>query len=452
MTGRYSAGRTPFGPNPLSIDTVAHTLSGPNWPDPSTAATALAVALGCGLLVGVERERRKGSGPARGFAGLRSFALASVMGAAAALTGMPALVVTGAAFLAGLALLAYARDPSEDPGVTTEIALLLTYLVGVLAVEMPGLAAALSVALTALLAARERLHHWAVTGLRPGELRDGILLAALVLMALPLMPDRPLWAGLFNPHTLLRLLAVLLLVQSLAHVAARLLSAHQAVAVSALASGFVSSTATIVTLGLAARRTPFDARKLAGGGLLSCVSTQWQILVVAAAVQPAWLPLLWGPALASAGLALLIGLSQVWWTPDGTSAATVPSSPRVEGMPARREDRMFDLRGAAAVATLLAGVQLLVQGLQRWLGPAGLWIGSLLAALADLHAALGAVFSASTPGPDGAAVVAAALLLHAGSKSLVAGLSGGWRYLRWLAPGLWLHTALTVGLLLSRVH
>ena len=49
------------------------------------AAAALAGALGCGLLVGIERERRKGSGPNRSFAGLRTFAVTSVAGAAAAL-------------------------------------------------------------------------------------------------------------------------------------------------------------------------------------------------------------------------------------------------------------------------------------------------------------------------------------------------------------------------------
>lgn len=420
------------------------------WPDHPTAATALAVALGCGLLVGVERERRKGRGPDRGFAGLRSFALAAVVGAAAALTALPALVVTGAAFVAALTLLAYARDRSGDPGVTTEIALLLTYLIGVLAVPAPGLAAALAVALTALLASRQRLHQWVVQTLRPGELRDGILLAALVLMAMPLVPDRPLWDGLFNPHALLKLLAVLLLVQSLAHVAARLMQAHHAVAVSALAAGFVSSTATIASLGLTARQSPGEVRRLAGGGLLSCVSTQWQLLVVAGAVQPSWLPSLWLPALAASALALGLGLWMVWRPAGGAAAPGVPSSPHVEGLSVAGEDRMFQLGGAVAVAGLLAGVQLLVRGLQAWLGDTGLWVGALLGALADLHAALAAVFLASPPDGQGREVVALALLVHAAGKSLTAGLSGGARYLARLAPGLWLHTALAVGLLVGR--
>ena len=67
-----------------------------------------------------------------------------------------------------------------------------------------------------------------------------------------------------------------------------------------------------------------------------------------------------------------------------------------------------------------------------------------LAALADLEAALAAVFLSAGPQAGGTAVLAVvlALLVHAGSKSLTAGLVGGWRYLAWLAPGLWVHSLL----------
>ena len=51
------------------------------------------------------------------------------------------MVVAGAAFVAGLGLVAYLKDRSDDPGVTTEVALLLTYLVGVLSAHSVGLAA-----------------------------------------------------------------------------------------------------------------------------------------------------------------------------------------------------------------------------------------------------------------------------------------------------------------------
>ncbi len=416
--------------------------------DLTGAAAVLAVALGCGLLIGIERERRKGSGPNRAFAGLRTFALTCVVGAAAALTQLPGLVVTGAVLVTALTAVAYWRDRSDDPGATTEMALLLTYLIGVLCVWSLPLAAATAVGLTGLLAGRQRLHHFASQWLSEGEVRDGIILAALVLMALPMVPNRPLWGPVLNPYVIVQLLALLLAVQSLAHLCRRLLQARHAVAFSALASGFVSSTATIATLGLAAREGRSGARMMAGGGLLSCVSTQLQLLLVAAAVQPAWLPVLWVPALAAALLAAAWG----WWLVQGAPAELADaavSSPRIEGLPGAGGDRMFSLWGAAAVAALLSGIQVLVHGLNLWLGQAGLLVGTLLGALADLHSTLAALFASSGGPVDAAAAlpVMLALAVHAGSKSVTAGLVGGRAYLGWLAPGLWAHTGLGIGLL-----
>ena len=43
----------------------------------------LIVALGIGLLIGAERERRKGEGPFRAAAGVRTFAITAVLGAVA---------------------------------------------------------------------------------------------------------------------------------------------------------------------------------------------------------------------------------------------------------------------------------------------------------------------------------------------------------------------------------
>lgn len=415
-------------------------------PDLAHAAATLAVALGCGLLVGIERERRKGAGPQRALAGLRSFALACVTGAAAALTGLAGVVVAGAGFVAGLGLLAYWKDRSGDPGVTTEVALLLTYLIGVLAAQSAPLAAALAAGLTVVLALRDRAHRFVTHWLRPGEVRDGILLAALVLLGLPLLPDRPLWGDALNPRAIGTLLALLLILQSVAHLARRLLAARHALALSSLASGFVSSTATIASLGLAARRSG-DARALAGGGLLSCVATLLQLLMVATALRPAWLPDLWTPVAAGGALALLWGL----WLVRGAASGAAPlggSSPRADALAVARDDRMFSLPGALGVAALLAGVQALVHALRQWLGDTGLLLGAGIGALADLHAAAAALFSDAAPDPAAHQALALVLVVHAASKSVAAVVAGGTPYARALLPGLWAHTALAAAVLL----
>lgn len=421
------------------------------WPgglSVAEAAAVLAAALGCGLLVGVERERRKGRGAGRSLAGLRTFALACVLGAGAMLTGQAGLVTVGALFIGALGVVAHARDRSGDPGVTTEVALFLTYLIGVLCVWSLLLAAAMAVGMTALLEARDRLHRFVSHWLRPAEVRDGILLGALVLIALPLMPDRPLWGKALNPHVMAQLLVLLLLIQSLAHLAQRLLEARQAVVLSSVASGFVSSTATIASMGMLVRAGQAAPRLMAGAGLLSCVATALQILLVAAAVQPEWLSRLWWPSLLGGLVALLWG---GWLVHGGVRPMLdgTHSSPRFDGVAlpasqsARRDgDRMFSLRGALQVAALLTGVQVAVHGLGLWLGQAGAMAGTLLAAVVDLHSALAAVLATSGPTVEaaGSITVALAIGVHGVSKSITAAVAGGWRYLGWLLPGLVLHT------------
>ena len=146
-----------------------HDTMIPATPDLSQAAATLAAALGCGLLIGVERERRKGEGPGRALAGLRTFALTCVTGAAAALIQINGVIVAGALFVAALGAMAYFRDRSDDPGVTTEVALLLTYLIGVMCAWSLPLAAGLAVGLTAVLFSRERMHRLARHWLRIGR-------------------------------------------------------------------------------------------------------------------------------------------------------------------------------------------------------------------------------------------------------------------------------------------
>lgn len=88
----------------------------------------LAVAAGSGLLIGIDRERRKGSGPQRQPAGIRSFTLAALAGAMTQAQGEPLLAAAGALAVLLLAAIAYGRSRSDDPGLTTELGLFATYV------------------------------------------------------------------------------------------------------------------------------------------------------------------------------------------------------------------------------------------------------------------------------------------------------------------------------------
>jgi uncharacterized membrane protein (DUF4010 family) len=401
------------------------------------AVTALAVALGCGLLVGIERERRKGDGPHRTAAGVRSFVLATLCGAVAMLLDSPALVAVGAAFFAAVAFAAWWRDTSGDPGMTTEIALWLTYLIGVLAVHNAPLAAGVVVTLTAVLAAREPMHNFAKRWLQPAEVRDGIILAGLTLIALPLAPDQPLWGQVLNPRVLMNLFVLLLTLQAMAHVARRLMQARHAAALSAVASGFISSTATIATLGTQVRAGHMSASAAAGAGLLTCTATMLQMLAVAATVRPDWLPALWAPALAGAAVVGVWGWLRLGQTPAVAAAQDA--------------SQLFNLRAAALVALALTGAQAGVQLLTQWLGSPGLLAGAMLAALADIHAAAAALFAQASGPPQQNPLILQALILaftvHTLNKSVFAAMTGGRTYALALLPGLLAQIAVFAGLL-----
>jgi uncharacterized membrane protein (DUF4010 family) len=386
----------------------------------------LAVALGVGLLVGIERERRKGSGPQRKAAGMRTFALVSVAGALAQSLSPGALVVVGAFAVSAFAALAYwrsVRGPQApaDPGLTTEVALVVAYLVGVQCVVQPAVGAACGAVLAALLAAREGMHRFATEWLTEQELHDALVLAGVALVIVPLAPAAPLPAlGGLAPRTAAWLVLLILSIQAAAHVAQRLLGERQALMAAGLLGGFVSSTATIATLGAQAKtQAPPVQRRLAGAASLSGAATWLQALAIAAVASPALLPRLLPMALAGALVALLVG---AWNTRNGDTVAAPPSTPR----------RPLRLREALLVAALLLGVSIAVGWLRGRFGTQGLLAGSALAALADAHAPIAAAFGLHAQGAiathDALLAVLVAAGVNSASRSVVAFASGGAAY------------------------
>src|SRR5690606_9366644 len=213
--------------------------------------TILTSALGCGLLIGLERERHNQRELQPRFAGLRSFAICALLGALCFLFGI-VIAVIGALIVGGMVILSIKNQP-DDPGITTELAFIMTYFIGALCLWNIPLAAGLAVILTGLLMTKHLMHGIVSKWITEAELRDGLFLLALVLIALPLTPDTPLWGNVLNPYVILKLLILILSVQALAHIAKRLLSTNNALMLSSIASGFVSSTATIASLGMEVR-------------------------------------------------------------------------------------------------------------------------------------------------------------------------------------------------------
>ena len=187
----------------------------------------LAVALGIGLLIGGERERRKGGGPSRSPAGIRTFAVTSLAGAVSFTVGGNVVLGVTIAGVIALTAVGYLRAHEDDPGLTTEIALILTALLGGLSMQQPALAAGVAVAVAILLAARTPLHHFVRAVLTEGEVKDALIFAGATLVVLPLVPDRPMGPyGALNPHTIWIIVILVMAISAAGYVTVRLLGAR----------------------------------------------------------------------------------------------------------------------------------------------------------------------------------------------------------------------------------
>lgn len=354
----------------------------------SAAIVGLAVALGVGLVIGIERERRKGDGDRRAAAGLRTFAIVALTGAVAQILPVPSLVPIGGVLVAALAAVSHWKSRSLDPGMTTETALFATYLVGVLSVLEPALGAACGTGLALLLAARRRLHRFATQLLSEQELHDGVLLAALALIALPLIPSRPIEVlGGINPRPLASMVLLIMAMQAAGQAAVRWLGVRGGLLGAGFASGFVSSTATVASFGNRARAQPPHTGLLAGAAALSAVATWVLAIAMTSALSPQAGAALVPVALAGAAGAVAAGLLPLLTSRDA-AAVEPPATQRSALRP----------REALAVALALALVALLVGSAQRHFGDAGLQAGIALAALVDAHAPVASLASLHAAG------------------------------------------------------
>jgi uncharacterized membrane protein (DUF4010 family) len=390
-------------------------------------ASSILVALGAGLLIGIERERRLARDQAPAAAGVRTFAITALLGAFAMLSESAvvlAVVASGVVVLTGFS---YYKSHGEDPGLTTEMALLATFVTGVLAAEQPMLAAAAGVLIVILLVLRAPLHGFARSELSEQELRDAVLLAGAAILVLPILPDHPVdpWQ-VVNPRLVWQLTVLIMLIDAAGYVAQRLVGPKAGLPISGLLGGFVSSTATIATL---ARRSREESKVLpsaAAGAALSNIPTVIQLALVLAVSDAVLLAQLRWPLLASGLVAALYGSVLLFLSKDHAA-------------PAAPAGRAFKLRTALMFAGAFTLVALLVAWLQRSFGANWALAGVVVGGFADAHSTAASVGSLSSQQQLsrelGAIAVGLVLTTNTLSKLAFARV-GGARFFWRLAPGL----------------
>ena len=388
---------------------------------------AIGGGLGIGLLIGLERERN----PA-GKAGVRTFALVSLLGTLAALLGAYVdsawLLPAGLLAVTGMLIVAYARvAPGEDPGTTTVAAAGVVYLLGALAGlgEAP-LAAALAIVVTALLYFKPELEGWSAA-LSRGEQVSLLQFLVITFIVLPVLPDRTYGPySVLNPREIWLMVVLIAGVGVASYMAMRVAGERHGTLLTGLLGGLVSSTATTALYGRRSNESVAMAQVALVVVSLANLVVLVRVAVLAAVVAPGLLagllPVL-GAGLA-AGVAATAFL--LWRAESGAQLALPPArNPAEIGM-------------ALRFGALYAFVLLAAAWLQDMIGSRGLYVSTALSGVADVDpgvlSALNLYGGGRAEGATAVTAIAIALLANTLFKLALLAWFGGRLALRALVP------------------
>jgi uncharacterized membrane protein (DUF4010 family) len=354
-------------------------------PDVESALGRFVIAFLIGALIGIEREKANHEDSKHPATGLRTFILIALAGAIAAFLSVETsepwafaagAVVCGVFILAGYRSQLHARP--ESVGLTTEFAALVTYLLGgVTLFGYPQLAVALAIATSAVLAYREVLHG-AVNRIGWDDIYAGLKLLVVAFIVLPVVPREPVdpW-GVLNPYDMTWLVILIASLSMLGYVITRWLGSTRGTAITGVAGGMASSTATTLSLSRRSReRAPEGAAATLAGGILFSWMVMFIRIVVICWVVNADL---------ARELALPMGImalvSCAGAVINHRAGVKLPSDPRLLEL-----KNPFSLSFAIKFALLFTLVALLVNRAQAMVSPGAVYAVAGLAGLTDVDA------------------------------------------------------------------
>lgn len=336
---------------------------------------AIAVAVGIGLLMGLEREQRPSAR-----AGLRTFALVGLYGA---LNGLLASVtdsvwplLIGTLLVGVMIIAAYMRRPDPlDPGTTTVVALLLCHLLGFMVWSgYQQLAIMIAVGTTVLLYFKTTLRGWAAK-LTPRDWTSILQFCVLSLVILPVLPNEDFGPfGALNPYQVWLMVVLIAGVSLAGYAALKLVGNRYGAPIVGIFGGLVSSTATTLVFARDAKERPVFSPTAALVILQANLVMVIRVAIVAAVLAPELLPLI--VRVVAPGLVFgLIPLALNWRDLRQKGDSPVPDT-----------KNPMELRAALTFGGLYGVVLFISAWLSEAVGNKGLYLVALASGLTDVDA------------------------------------------------------------------
>ena len=335
----------------------------------------VAIALGLGLLVGLQREHVQSP-----LAGIRTFALITVLGAVCALLGVTFgswIVAAGAVALTILLAAGNLGQPKAkelDPGLTTEIAALLMYAVGAyLMVGSTALALVLGGVVAVLLQFKAPMHEF-VARIGETDLKAIMQFVLIALVIFPVLPDESFGPyGVFNPHNIWLMVVLIVGISLGGYVSYKLFGQNAGAFLGGMLGGMISSTATTVSYARRAHAVPACVPLAALGVVVASTIAFLRVLAEIAIVAPTMFWQLAAPLLTMFIVMVALSLAMYVVSRGEHVQPPLPENPA--------ELKSALLFGGAYTLVLLATALA-----QQYLGPTGLYGVAVFSGLHDLDA------------------------------------------------------------------
>ncbi|MFC2174522.1 MgtC/SapB family protein [archaeon] len=271
----------------------------------------IAIALAIGALLGMEREYTK----KQVVVGVRTFAMVSLLGALfvlfAELTGESVQVLLGFVAVMLLVAVLYASNlfKYKAVGMTTSIALLMSYVLGVfVAYGRVTEAVFVAVATAMVMFAKDWLHH-IVSELKGSEVLDFLEFLVLVGIIYPFVPKEPImmYSIAIDVLDIWLLVVMLALINFAGFIGSRYIGGKKQLALMSLLGGLVSSTAVLYSMTQAYAKNKKKDVILASSYMFINASMFLRNLVILAVLLPSSVKYLAPPLLASSVFLMAAG-------------------------------------------------------------------------------------------------------------------------------------------------
>ena len=408
--------------------------------DLTSTFSSLGIALGLGLLVGLQREQ-----VATQLAGLRTFALITVLGTICGFLAINFggwviasgfLALTGALMTGHVAEL---RGEKVESGVTTEVAALAMFGLGAyLVVGYREVAIVIGAGIAILLHFKGQLHGIAA---RLGEDSKSIMQFALISMViLPILPNRSYGPyDVLNPRQIWLMVVLIVGIGLGGYISYKFFGQKTGLLLAGLLGGIISSTATTVSYSKRAAKQELADAPAAIVILLASTVSCALVLIEIGIVAPGFLRTAFAPILI---LVTTLGASSIpWWfwrSKDNT------------GMPP--QGNPSELKGAIYFAFLYTFILFAIAAVKGTYGVRGLYVVAAASGLVEVHAlALSTSLLVETGrlnGSEGWRIITLALISNLAFKGATVMVLGSRRLWRKVALPYVLTIAVGIGIAL----